>query len=432
MPDPSTTLIGPDAVAFSVARLTDVHDDTRPDLFPWEAVTGDEHPSTPTAVAVSLWAAVREGRPFVGYLDVLGPDGVPHAEFAAVSPIDDHLLTVRVQPQCTELIDEAATLYGRVRPVEDAFRAAGASPAQATEAGCHQLEAVMGELGVRSYDVWSAHALPAEVLRRGANRGRLPWPAASGTHRTLGTETRWLHQLVARWVGQADAVQGLLSMMGAVGRRIDVAAVANEHSARAFTSVLDRGAKEEDGLTLLRTWIDARPDEQAAVALVNEALDTLPEPVAVARFRIAMAALHSETLGHAVAALASGTADVATTKEQAGWLGRSLRDMLPDAAAVLQHTHEVAQEVAGELDSLLALVRSSNDELRAWSAATEGRDSDAVARLRPEVRDALQRGQGDERTLESFITRCRQVGTVDAEEPLAQLERVLELIDQLR
>lgn len=419
----------PESLAYAVTPIGDVDDDAR---FPWETLTGTPRPATPLAISSALWRAVREQRTFVGYLDAVDEAGTSRAELAAVTPLDDVLLTVRVRPGCPDLLTASRALHDRVLPVERAFIAAGADDTTIRHASEAQLEAVVEELGEPTYDHWSAKVLPDEVLGRSANRGRLPWPTGgTGILRTLTNETRWLHQLVSRWAVRADAVQHVLDVVDAVGRRLEVAAMANAHQAAAFRAVLTLDPHASSIAEPIEAWLALRDEEQAGVALVNEVVDELPTPVAEARFQVALAALHSEAAGQCAADHVSGRTDAAETRRVVVSLVDSLGRVLPEAGAILQHTHDVADQVAEELESLLALVMDGNAQLQRWLDEHGPTPSDIAERLRPEVRDALQRGREDERMLGSLIDRCRRIGTVDAAEALTQVETVRELAVRL-
>ncbi len=196
------------------------------------------------------------------------------------------------------MLDAARGLYEAVRPQELAARDGGASAHEAAQLGLGQLAELLVGAGIPSYDEFIWAALPAEVAGRSASTGGYPArPDPTGPLAELLASAGRLHQGLATWVGELDALAELADALVAGGTRLGESVAASEASASAFNDVV----AAHDGFSPVLGWITLWAEMVAEVGTMLQGLAgrlaELRTSVAQTRFGIALAALQSETVG---------------------------------------------------------------------------------------------------------------------------------------
>ena len=113
------------------------------------------HPDMPRAIFWMLWAALKEGEAFSGYVQNLCKDGSHYWVFAHIQPVADAegditgYRSVRRRPS-RSAVEKASTLYAEMRAAEMAT-----SPAEAIAVGLAVLRAHLAAAG-QSYDQFVA------------------------------------------------------------------------------------------------------------------------------------------------------------------------------------------------------------------------------------------------------------------------------------
>jgi aerotaxis receptor len=123
------------------------------------------HPEMPRQVFRRLWAAIRGGRPFMGYVKNHARNGNHYWVFAIVLPLGDRFLSVRIKPT-TALFGQVEAVYCRLVACESAALGTGTSESLAADASAGLLEAEIRALGFPSYESFSHHALNTEIKAR--------------------------------------------------------------------------------------------------------------------------------------------------------------------------------------------------------------------------------------------------------------------------
>jgi PAS domain S-box-containing protein len=124
------------------------------------------HPDMPRVAFQLLWASLKAGRPFSGYVKNMAKDGAFYWVFAVIAPLaDGRLLSIRFKPTSPTLT-VVERLYARLVETEREAIAQEAKPAEAMERSRAVLESELRQLGFAGYDAFSHVALNAELKQR--------------------------------------------------------------------------------------------------------------------------------------------------------------------------------------------------------------------------------------------------------------------------
>lgn len=294
------------------------------------------HPSMPGGAFLLMWQTLEAGKPFCAYVDNLAADGSRYTVFATITPLGDDYLSVRVRPQRTELLDAARGLYEAVRPQELAARDGGASAHDAVVHGLGQLAELLVGAGIPSYDEFIWAALPAEVRGRSASTGGYPArPDATGLLADLLRSAGRLHDGLAAWVDELDGLAELADALVAGGRRLRESVDASEASAAEFSGVVSAQGGFSPILGSITLWADMITEIDTLLDGLADRLGELRTSAVQTRFRIALSALQSETVGQFACELIDAVPGSEDARPAIHLLVQALREGVTDAAGAM-------------------------------------------------------------------------------------------------
>lgn len=383
------------------------------------------HPSMPGGAFLLMWQTLQARKPFCAYVDNLAADGSRYTVFATITPLGDDYLSVRVRPYATELLDAARGLYQAVRPNEIAAREAGASAHAAAEQGLGQLAELLVGAGIGSYDEFIWAALPAEVRGRAASHGGYPArPDATGSLAELLTSAGRLHSGLAAWVAELDALAELADALVAGGTRLGESVAASEASASEFMGVVQAHDGFSPVLGSITLWADMVAEVDGMLRHLEGRLAELRTSVAQTRFRIALSALQSETVGQFACELIDEVPGSDAARPAIRSLVLALRDGVSDAAAAMDANAALAGQVADEVQALAELMGVPTSLLGGFQALAAGRSNPAVEELLPKVSEVVERSQSDADALAALADQCRAVRPLETAPVLAELDTI--------
>ncbi|MDO5678325.1 MAG: hypothetical protein Q4G35_12555 [Propionibacteriaceae bacterium] len=386
------------------------------------------HPAMPGGAFLLMWLTLQQGKPFCAYVDNLAADGSQYTVFATVTPLGDDYLSVRARPAVGALLDAARGLYAATRPLELEARANGASAHDAAVAGLERLAHLLGEAGIPSYDAFIQQALPAEVAARaGATERR----SADGPLGQLLAETQQLRNSLGAWVAQLDELQKLADDLVQGGADLQRATVAGEESVQEISEALARSEGFSPLSGMLSLWAQMTPEVASHVTPLAGRLEELRSRTADTRFRIALAALHSETVEQFVGELIDGGPGSDEARPAILDLTRALHEGIAEASTALSQHTQLANAVADEAQQIVSLMRIPTTVLATWQAMAAGQD-DAITALLPTAAEVVDRGIADAERLLALAERCRAVEVGSPDEILTHLRQVEESTGQLQ
>jgi len=121
------------------------------------------HPDMPAGLYRCVWDDITAGDAVSAYITNRSSDGGRYRVFATIVPSGAGFLSVRTLPMRTDLRDAVEAVYARVRQVEAASAAAGASRREAAAAGQAALLEELQALGYRDSVDFTRRTLPDEV-----------------------------------------------------------------------------------------------------------------------------------------------------------------------------------------------------------------------------------------------------------------------------
>ncbi len=386
------------------------------------------HPAMPGGAFLLMWDTLQAGRPFCAYVDNLAADGSRYTVFATITPLGDDYLSVRVRPQRTDLLDAARSLYQVVRPRELEERAGGASAHDAAVVGLGRLAELLAGAGFPDYDEFIWVALPAEFRARAeAGVGFPSRPDARGTIAELLAASGRLHDGLRQWTDQLDDLQSLADALVAGGAAVQQTMVDSEATAAGFTEAAGSQQGFSPILGTITLWTQMIGEINGLLGTLVGRMDELRRSVAQTRFRIALGALQSETVGQFACELIDGVPGSDAARPAIGQLVRALREGVTAADDAMHDNAALANRVADEIDLLAELLGVPATLLDSWRAMAAGREEEAVARILPQVADVVARSQADADALRRLAQRCRGVRTLDG----TSVGNELDTIDRL-
>ncbi len=383
------------------------------------------HPSMPAGAFLLMWQTLEAGKPFCAYVDNLAADGSRYTVFATITPLGDDYLSVRIRPQRTELLDAARGLYQAVRPEELQARDHGASAHAAAQQGLGQLAELLVGAGIASYDEFIWAALPTEVRGRAASSGGYPTrPDATGQLGDLLRAGGRLHDGLRAWVDELDALAELAEALVAGGVRLRASMDASEASAAEFSGVVSAHDGFSPILASITLWADMITEIDTMLSGLAERLAVLRASVAQTRFRIALSALQSETVGQFACELIDEVPGSDDARPAIRLLVRALRDGVTDAAIAMEENASLAVQVADEVQALAELIGVPTSLLGSFEVMASGRSNAAVEALLPRVAEVVSRSQTDADALLVLAGQCRGIRPLETDAVFAELETI--------
>lgn len=223
------------------------------------------HPDMPRLVFQRLWAAVKAGRPFLGYVKNQAKNGNHYWVFALVIPLADEILSVRIKPT-SSLLESVELLYRELLSAETDALSRGASESQACAASAQLLPSLLAGLHFEDYDSFAHHALNREIKSRDAELTRTGLVLFHRHLRVIGRDSGPLARFHAQALTAYDRLCGLFGSLDAL---VELHRTIRERQ-RAIQSIA-----EDLRLGALNAHIAAHPlgDSGVTVATLANALN---------------------------------------------------------------------------------------------------------------------------------------------------------------
>lgn len=290
--------------------------------------------------------------------------------------------------------------------------------------GLGRLAELLEGAGIGRYEEFMRAALPAEVRDRAASTGGYPTrPHATGQLADLLRAAGQLHGGLAAWVEELDLLAALADALVAGGRRLRESVDASAASAAEFSEVVSvQGFSPILGSITL--WADMITEVGTMLDALAGRLVELRTSAVQTRFRIALSALQSETVGQFACELIDGVPGSDDARPAIHLLVRALREGVTDAAHAMDANAALAAQVSDEVQALVELIGVPTTLLGGFEAMAAGRDDPAVAALLPRVGEVIARSQSDADALSALAEQCRGVQPLETTPVLAELDTI--------
>ena len=309
------------------------------------------HPDMPGGVFHLLWERLRAGRQMAAYLVNLTRAGEPYWVFATITPIADGFLSVRIPPR-GPLLEPVRQLYAQVRGIEAEARRAGATKSAAAAAGAAELTRRLPDLGYADYDALIDDALPVEMAARGdLLRDRFARPDATGPAGEVLAACLALDDRITGLVHHLDAYGRLTGALDATVRSVHTAADQLGNAVATARAAGEQVADTAPVLASVAEVTDRLACETTADldALVTDLTDTRTQ-VADLRFRVALAALHTDMAAAFAAEVVDG-GNPAGALADVALLTDTLRDSMATVALTLPEVNDRLVALGGRADA---------------------------------------------------------------------------------
>jgi len=280
------------------------------------------HPDMPRAAFALLWANLKRGQPFAGYVKNLAKDGGYYWVFVVAVPASDNrYLSIRFKPG-SALLGEVAAWYQEMLRAEEAALAAGGTQADAVAAGLQVATTMLEQRDFASYDLFSHSALNLEMKARDAQLQRgtarlFPATLLGATTReavvtlyALGVQTyHQINELFRQLDGFVSFTSGLQTKAAAV---LDSAEVFRLHALNVNLNSQHHGVTG-GGVGVVASFLseysqqllEATMELRTYIAAIAQGTETINARVAMARLQLEMLLYFQ-----AEAAMQSGMVDI--------------------------------------------------------------------------------------------------------------------------
>ena len=364
------------------------------------------HPDMPAGLYRCVWDDITAGDAVSAYITNRSSDGGRYRVFATIVPSGAGFLSVRTLPMRTDLRDAVEAVYARVRQVEAASAAAGASRREAAAAGQAALLEELQALGYRDSVDFTRRTLPDEVAALVAAGVGIPARDGDGPLARVLAEMNGVEVATADLVALLDECSRMVALLG---RRSDEIGSLSARLKRlrdrlreAFADVERCG--EVDGLVL--ECVEQLHPLAGQVAELRSDVDSV-------RFGIALLRLHNLASGFFALQIIDGE-DELDANDAVGSLReltRALRDGAERLTERLSLYHARAELVGGELDdvaeALTAIDRPLLDLL--GSVPDAGADDEAAVSSVRSARSLVRDGFPEARHLADLAGAVRDL-----------------------
>ena len=364
------------------------------------------HPDMPAGLYRCVWDDITAGDAVSAYITNRSSDGGRYRVFATIVPSGAGFLSVRTLPMRTDLRDAVEAVYARVRQVEAASAAAGASRREAAAAGQAALLEELQALGYRDSVDFTRRTLPDEVAALVAAGVGIPARDGDSPLARVLAEMNGVEVATADLVALLDECSRMVALLG---RRSDEIGSLSARLKRlrdclreAFADVERYG--EVDGLIL--ECVEQLHPLAGQVAELRSDVDSV-------RFGIALLRLHNLASGFFALQIIDGE-DELDANDAVGSLReltRALRDGAERLTERLSLYHARAELVGGELDdvaeALTAIDRPLLDLL--GSVPDAGADDEAAVSSVRSARSLVRDGFPEARHLADLAGAVRDL-----------------------
>lgn len=264
---------------------------------------------------------------------------------------------------------------------------------------------------------------------RAASSGSYPSrPWATGELGDLLAAGGRLHAALAAWVGELDGLAEVADALVAGGAQLRASMDASQAAAAEFSAVVSAHDGFSPILGSITLWADMVTEIHALLAGLAERLDVLRTSVAQTRFRIALSALQSETVGQFACELIDQVPGSEDARPAVHLLVQALREGVEDAAIAMEENAALAGQVADEVQALAELIGVPTSLLGSFEMMAASRPNAAVDALLPRVAEVVSASQADADALLVLAGRCRGVRPLETVPVLGELAMIDRLV----
>ena len=381
------------------------------------------HPVMPQGAFKLMWDTLQAGEPFCAYVDNLAADGSTYRVFATITPIADGYLSVRTRPMRDDLADAAFALYGPARRLELEARAEGMMARQAAGVGLASLASGLAGAGFASYDEFIWVALPAEVEARSAQAfPLLERPEVAGPLRQMLTDTIALGRELAAQSGRQADLSAVAARLAKAVPQLEATISDAESTADEITRV----ARGNPGLAPIMLSVTLWTAMMAEIHELTQALigdlAALRASSARTRFRVALAALHTDTIGQFINELIDDPAPDMWGEDAIDMLCGATAEGMDLTRTLSSDNARLAGAASSSIRQLADLLAVPRDLIANWQTMIANRSDEAITRLVPVVAGQLEASGEAVALLTSLADEVARVATPP------DLDRALQLL----
>lgn len=325
------------------------------------------HPDMPGGAFRLIWDRLAAGRPVGAYVKNQAKDGSAYWVFAAISPLHDGYISVRMAP-CGPLFDLVKQVYKQASEVErEAAWTNGGSRRDTALAGMADIATSLRQRGFDSYDEFMLDALPAEVSVRGhLVSTAYARPGARGPIAEVLAGTGALDGLLGDLVDRLAVYRNLCDELATASSKVlDI----SHRLDRSMAAVQHASELVADSAPVLANVarVMAVPMHKAVAALerLQPELGRLRSDVAELRFRISLASLYNDM----AAAFAAEVVDNAAPPDSLAavpLLCDAVQSGVMEMSAQVQHVNNGLHGVAGLVREAERLLEDFRRFLGQW------------------------------------------------------------------
>ncbi|GAA2719996.1 hypothetical protein GCM10010439_06910 [Actinocorallia aurantiaca] len=309
------------------------------------------HPDMPGGVFRLIWDRLTAGRSVGAYMKNRTRDGGSYWVFAAISPLHDGYVSVRMAP-CGPRFELVKRVYAQASRVErEAVLRDGMNRHDAALLGMAEIEASLWKRGYASYEEFMLQALPEEISARSQRTSTAyARPDARGSIAEVLSGTGALDEVLDELVGRLAAYQKVGNELASTSAKVlDIAHRLNTSVAaaqRASELVADSAP-----VLVNVARVMAKPMDRSVASLerLQAECGRLRDDVAHLRFQISLASLYNDM----AAAFAAEVFDRAAPPESLTAVpllcdaaGSCIEEMSEQVQRVNTSLHDVANLVA--------------------------------------------------------------------------------------
>ena len=335
------------------------------------------HAHTPRVVFRLLWRTIEAGEPIVAYVKNRAKDGNYYWVLAAVRPIDDGYLSVRLKPT-SPLFTAAKAIYAELHTLEQQIEDAGGSRQKAMDASEARLGELLHDAGFTDYQAFMRTALADEVLARRAAVGHQP--TSTGGSWTAATAFEIAHRLGERLNAELDSIEEYVRVNQALAERsAALVRLAEEGQVLALNAVLAARRLGADGgplVAVAHLMQQTFPGVVARARTVVDRIETTRSALQQLGFEVALAVLQNDMATIFLGEVVRNDDHTAAAELQLliECLRGDVSEVLGTIQTVAEGLNEVAQ-VAGDLLRSLGQLAAIERNGRIEATRTTGAES---------------------------------------------------------
>ncbi|WP_051625666.1 PAS domain-containing protein [Corynebacterium halotolerans] len=384
------------------------------------------HPAVPAGVFHEMWANLRAGRPFAGYLRNRAGDDSTYDLLATVTPLPDGgFLAVSTRP-VTGHLDTVRDIYYAVNDLEHRVLSEGTDRRDAAEQGAARLREELAGRGFGTYRQLQWEILPDEVAERERRSGGLPGrEGATGPLAELLSAVRDLFAALDSFMDAQRDIAGTTASLARAGERLDEETAAAVRVSGEMGRLDIAGPERTLLLAPLQVWNTMHGAVGEHTADLAEMLRELEANGARTRFHIALARLHTTM----TADFAAGLDNHPSGDDSSAAAIPSLTDALRAGVAemndrVAEH-QRLSRRVSSKVRSVVSLMEVPRTMIADWLVDSDVEQlADNAQQLVAEVNRAVEGASASIIELERLGERLVSETTPQLEALRADVDRI--------